>query len=533
MKTKLPYIAVVAILVSACTTGTYMTKTYDDDIYFSPADVPPVTMVQDNAEKPAGTNKSDAANQRIVMSQMEKNADGSSTLNNYVYQPDEETQNSDNQAYDMDQQELLGSDTTVYYNDDDVKYVINNYYDGSDTDLDFAYRINRFHRPYNYSPFFYDDWYYGYSPFYSSGWGWDPWYYGGWGYPYTSYGYYSPFSFGYGGYWGGGYGGYYNSYYGGYYNGYNNGYYSGYYGTGGGFSSNHQIARRRATDMNVPGERNQNNNAMSGTRGSNLKGAIDGNSSEQKLPTGINNTWVENGHTRSRVINTESGVQDTKSATIVNNRRTITTIDGRRVTTTGGTQVQNENGTRTQVARPATDAQGNVRRTYQPSTTGRTYDQNRTVQGQNYTPSYNKPRIVNQSNYNNNSYTRPSTTVRNSTSPAVRSATTGSEGYSAPRSSSTVRQTYRSSSTYSSGSSSSPSRSSSTYSSPSSGSSSPSYSTPSRSYSAPASSGSSSGGSSSGGSSSGGSSSGGSSSGGSSSGSSSGGSSGGGSGHRR
>ena len=39
MKTKLPVIAVVAILVSACTTGTYMTKSYDDDIYFSPGDV--------------------------------------------------------------------------------------------------------------------------------------------------------------------------------------------------------------------------------------------------------------------------------------------------------------------------------------------------------------------------------------------------------------------------------------------------------------------------------------------------------------
>ncbi|MDO8929213.1 MAG: hypothetical protein Q7W54_09520, partial [Bacteroidota bacterium] len=249
MKTKLPYIAIVAILVSACTTGTYMTKTYDDDIYFSPADVPPVTMVQDRTEKSAGINKSDAGNQRIVMSQMEKNADGTSTLNNYVYQPDEQNQNSSYQAYDMDQQELIGSDTTVYYNDDDVKYVINNYYDGNDNDIDFAYRINRFHRPYYYSPFFYDSWYYGsYYPFYSHL-GWDPWYYGGWGYPYSSYGYYSPFSFGFGGYWGGGYGygGYYNSYYGGYYNGYNHGYYSGYYGTGGGFSSNHQVARRRST----------------------------------------------------------------------------------------------------------------------------------------------------------------------------------------------------------------------------------------------------------------------------------------------
>jgi hypothetical protein len=72
MKTKLPFIAVVAILVSACTTGTRMTRTYDDDIYFSPADVPPVSMVQDEApvkEKSTRANNSNVGNQRIVMSQ--------------------------------------------------------------------------------------------------------------------------------------------------------------------------------------------------------------------------------------------------------------------------------------------------------------------------------------------------------------------------------------------------------------------------------------------------------------------------------
>jgi hypothetical protein len=37
MKTKLTFIAIVALMVGACTTGTYTTKTYDDDIYFSPA----------------------------------------------------------------------------------------------------------------------------------------------------------------------------------------------------------------------------------------------------------------------------------------------------------------------------------------------------------------------------------------------------------------------------------------------------------------------------------------------------------------
>ncbi len=49
MKTKLPLIAIVAILVSACATGTYTAKTYDDDIYFSPGDVPPVAIVESTA----------------------------------------------------------------------------------------------------------------------------------------------------------------------------------------------------------------------------------------------------------------------------------------------------------------------------------------------------------------------------------------------------------------------------------------------------------------------------------------------------
>ena len=130
MKTKLPVIAVIAILVSACTTGTYMTKNYDDDIYFSPADVPPVAIVEDEVpvtEKSAKINNSDAKNQRIVMSQTDKNADGTLSVNNYIYQPEKE--NSNNQSYQMDDQELVESDTTVYYDDDEVKYVINNYYD--------------------------------------------------------------------------------------------------------------------------------------------------------------------------------------------------------------------------------------------------------------------------------------------------------------------------------------------------------------------------------------------------------------------
>jgi len=483
MKTKLTVIVILATLVSACTTGTYMTKAYDDDIYFSPADTPPVAVMDDEAqtqEKSARIRNNDTKDKKIIISQMDRNADGTSSVNNYIYQPDE-NENPDNQSYNMDNQELAESDTTIFYNDDEVKYVINNYYDENDNDLDFSYRINRFHRPYFYSPFMYDDWMYGgyYSPWYSGyygmgyGWGYDGWY-GGFGYPYSYYGgYYSPFSFGFGGYWGyGGYGGYYGGY---------NGYYGGYYG-GGGFYNNNQVARRRATDMNLPNGSNGSNKSAIGERSSVNTGRANSNST------------IDNGHSRTRSINTTGDNQDVKNATIVNDRRTNTGSVGRQV----NSQTQS----------------GNARRVYEPTTTGRTYDQGRVVrQSQNYTPSYNKPRIVNQSNYNNSSYTRPRTAAGAYDRPAVKSTSSGSRNqtYTEPRSSSNMRQTYRSSSSYSPGSSSSGTRNSSSY-NRSSGNSGSTYSAPSRSSSSGSSSyggGSSSSGSSSGGSSGGSSSSGG------------------------
>ena len=473
MKTKLTVISLAAILVTACTTGTRLTKTYDDDIYFSPADVPPVAVVvntDQGYEKSARMSNNDTKDKKIVMSQIDRNADGTSTVNNYVYQQDQNKRDQDYQSYNLDNQELINSDTTQYYNDEEVKTVINNYYDDNSGDVDFAYRINRFYRPFGYSPFFYDDWYYGgyYSPWYSNyygfgygwnyGWGYDPWW------P-SAYGYYSPFAFGLGGYWGWGYGGYHNGYY--------DGYYNGYYGTGGGFYNSHQIARRRDTNMTLPGGSGRfSNSSISGTA------------------TG----------SRPNSVRYSRENTDVKNATIVNDRRP-SSVNGRRMT---NSTIDNQGNTTNQ----------QVRRSYEPSTTGRTYEQGRAVgQNQNYTPSYNKPRIVNQSNYNN-SYSRPRTSgVYNS--PSVRSSNSGNQNYTEPRSSSSMRQTYRSSSSYSTGSSSVGSRSSSNYSGPSNSGS--TYSAPARS-----SSGSYSGG--------GGSSSSGSSSSGSSSGSSGGG---GGSGHRR
>jgi hypothetical protein len=455
MKTKLPIVAVVAILVSACNTGTYMTKNYDDGIYFTPADQPPVAVTSNQAvasarEKSATVNAPDSGDQSLVMSQMSKNQDCTSSVNNYIYQPGKNTKNSDVHAYNMDNQELTDSDTTAYYNDDDVKYVINNYYDDNE-DIDYTYRIGRFYRPF-YNPFFYDDWYYGaYSPWYSGyyglnwGIGLDPWYYGGWGYPY-GYGYYSPYYLGLSAYWGFGY-----PYYGGYWGG---GYYGGYWG--GHYYDTHQVAQRRSTNMNMAGGGLGGGASFSPERAASLKsGTLEPNNR-------TSNTWVENGHVRSRTINGSADVSATKAATIVNDRRSATNPDGTRRSNIVGSQVQeSQDGNRaTQIIRQGSENTGHMRRSYAPETTSRTYTQQRAAsESQNYTPSYSKPRIVNQSNFNNGSYARPRTYNSPATQTLKSAGTNRTQVYSAPRSSSSIRQTYRSSSSYNSGSSSSSYRS--------------------------------------------------------------------------
>ncbi len=159
MKSRLILLGALAILFGACSTGSQITGSYPDDIYFNPADVPPPIVV---VEEPAPEKSGEV----LIISQIEKNDDGSNTMNNYIFDGTEE--DADVLAYNIDQMELEGTDTTILYNDDELQYVINNYYDGEE--LDYAYRIRRFHNPYFYDPFYWDSWYdpyysYGYSPF--------------------------------------------------------------------------------------------------------------------------------------------------------------------------------------------------------------------------------------------------------------------------------------------------------------------------------------------------------------------------------
>ena len=144
------------------------------------------------------------------MQEQKVDESGNQTYENHVFTTDDP--NADLHRYDMSSMQLVDSDTTALNNADTVNYIINNYYEGDD--LDFAYRINRFHRfgyysPYSwyYDPFYYDPFYY--DPFYSS-WYYPGWSFGigfGWGYPYYSY-WGSPWYWGSSWYYGGGYWGY-------------------------------------------------------------------------------------------------------------------------------------------------------------------------------------------------------------------------------------------------------------------------------------------------------------------------------------
>ena len=86
MKSRLTFLGLLAIILGACTTGGYVSGTYSDDIYFNPGEVPPPIAVeeavaQEPVQKSANT---------MIISNIEKNDDGSNTMNNYIFEGSEE-----------------------------------------------------------------------------------------------------------------------------------------------------------------------------------------------------------------------------------------------------------------------------------------------------------------------------------------------------------------------------------------------------------------------------------------------------------
>lgn len=509
MKSKMIIIPVLALILGACTTGSQLSTSWVDDVYFSPGDVPPPVVTAKNiVESPRVEEDS---NERIIISEIRDNEEGSKTMDNYIFDGQDAGSYADAQLYNMEQMELAASDTTIYYDENEVKYVINNYFEGDD--LDFSYRIRRFHRPYFHDPYYFD--YYAwdpyYDPYYGSSWsfGWGGswgWPYYSWGYPYSSWyspfysSWYSPYSYyGWGGY----------PYY-----SWNSPYWGGYWG------NNYYIDR---DDYRYGQRRDNNTSALYGAGSSGRSGGTSASlrnqdplKSAQPGRTAVDNSGrrgssisgVDNGGRPSRTVsgttaNSRTHTELRRGAdNYVTERGNYSSTNA--VRSTRSTQVDPE----IRSAGQTGTTQDAVRRTTnytRPATTTTGNAQDR------YTPSYNQARPVTRQTYNIQGTSRPSTN-------SERSSQVSGTTYSRPASTRSTSNTYRSTSTYnrSSGNSSytpasrsSSSGSRSTYSAPSyspsrsstpARSSSPSY-TPSRS-SSPSGGSISTGGSSSGGSSS-------------------------------
>lgn len=388
MKSRLTILMMAALFLGACSSGSYVTGYDNDDIYFNPANVPPPI---DAENVTADTESRQKSANRMVISDIQENEEGSKTMNNYIFDATE--QDADALVYSMDQYDLESSDTSVYYNDEDVKYVINNYYDGES--VDYAYRIRRFHRPHFYDPFYWDSWYYGaylYDPFYYSSWYSPSWSFGwrmghSWHSPYNSWGWgYSPW-----------HSPYYAGYYGGYYGGWNGGYYGGnpWYGHGSARyidSEDYRYGQRRSTGSGVVyGDNYQRRSTTSGVRSSSTttKSAREGVSADRR------GNSVSGARVSGNTVQTPQ--RAATNSNVVTERRRVDAVTG------------------------------NVR-----STDRQTGSQ-----------SYTRP-----GNTTTRSYTRPTTGV--STTPRVVAPQNRSNNirYTAPGSTSNYNRTYRSSSTY-------------------------------------------------------------------------------------
>lgn len=298
MKSQVTLLLALLLILGACSTGTHVTGTYEDDIYFSPGDIPPQIEIAAEQMETEGEEVSNVPDE-VIISRLDTNEDGSKTLNNYIFKDENQDNYLSAQLDGLEDAELLESDTTELINEDEVKYIVNNYYD--DDDFDYAYRIRRFHRPGFYDPFYWDDWFYYdyYSPYAWGNWGWGlgSWYSGYyWHRPYYSW--HSPYyNWGWGWpYYGGCYGGYYA---------YNNWYGGGYYhGSSGNYaSSNRYYGKRNSVYSTVKGRSTGVTSATTGRRTA-LKSA---------------NVLSRTGTTDGR-RNSSNGIQEARSGRISSNK---------------------------------------------------------------------------------------------------------------------------------------------------------------------------------------------------------------------
>ena len=87
MKSKVTFMLASLLIVGACSTGTYVTRTYDDDIYFTPGDIMLPSVSENTGYGPSSKrvqadNTENIDQQHLVISQSETYQDGSKALNN-------------------------------------------------------------------------------------------------------------------------------------------------------------------------------------------------------------------------------------------------------------------------------------------------------------------------------------------------------------------------------------------------------------------------------------------------------------------
>jgi hypothetical protein len=495
MKTNILILSMFALILSACSTGSYVSTSWVDDVYFSPGDVPP-PVVAERTDKKSTDLRSKSA-ERVIVSEIRDNDEGSKSMNNYIFDGQSAGSYGDAQLYNLDQMELAGSDTTVYYDENEVKYVINNYFEGED--LDFSYRIHRFHRPYFHDPYFYDyygwgGWSYPYSRF-SWSYGWGGWYdsYYSWNYPYSGwyspyYSWYSPmYSYGWGYPW----------------YSWHSPYYGGYWGNVRVIDSDdYRYGRRRDYNTNAiygAGGAGRTGTSAVSARGDVLKsGQINGSAAQTDGGRTRTSSEIDRANRTARTGTVSNGTQTSRTHTELRRNPGETVTERNRYSGTSTSRSSSETGVNAPDRRSGT-TQGTYTRPVNPS------ESTRQAAGSTYTPSYNQQRSTPRQTYNVQGSTRPSTNVNNSQGTVTKSATVPGSTYTRPSGTgSSTGNTYRSTSTYNRSTSSgtspgsrsvapAPSRSSGSYSAPvrssapsSSGS---SYSAPARS-STPSSSGS-------------------------------------------
>jgi len=365
MKTKITLLSAIGLLLGACTTGSYVTNGYDD-IYYSPQnDVSvPVIAQQNTNEVPSLSNQTESSSTTAINNSQD-NGNKSSVMENYIFQGGNSS--SDTQHYNMKGMELVDSDTTALSNDSQTNYVINNYYDADD--IDYTYRINRFHRFGFYDPFMWDSW--NYDPFY-----YDPW----------AYNYYWPgnFSIGFGSYgWGFGFNYGWNSPYYSYYGGYP--YYGGYSYYGGYNNWGNQYYNR---DRNHPEYYGNHEYRQRGNRSS--YSTISGSGSTHPQVRSVTDLSSVSGR---KSISSSNGSNLTSQQGINNS----TIYESRHINNTSSNVVKSNSSYTGKATSIPVDKNSSLRNT----TSIRGVSSN----SKSYTPSYTIPRTVTRSSYNTRSTT--------------------------------------------------------------------------------------------------------------------------------